>query len=50
MHATIEQGFEKILRYGITAVEIIGAVIVFFYTFRLCIICFAMITPATIIC
>ena len=22
MHATIEQGFEKILRYGITAVEI----------------------------
>ena len=34
MHATIEQGFEKILRYGITAVEIIGAVIVFFYTFR----------------
>jgi uncharacterized membrane protein len=34
MHETIEQGFEKILRYGITAVEIIGAVIVFFYTFR----------------
>ena len=34
MHETIEQGFEKILRYGITAVEIIGAVIVFIYTFR----------------
>ena len=34
MHETIEQAFEKVLRYGITAVEIIGALIVFIYTFR----------------
>ena len=34
MHETIEQLFERFLRYGITAVEIIGAVIVFIYTFR----------------
>ena len=34
MHETIEQLFERFLRYGITAVEIVGAVIVFFYTFR----------------
>ena len=34
MHETIELGFEKFLHYGITIVEIIGAVIVFVYTFR----------------
>lgn len=34
MHETIELGFERVLKYGITAVEIIGAVIVFFYTIR----------------
>ena len=33
MHETIEQGFEHVLHYGITAVEILGAVIVFYYTF-----------------
>ena len=33
MHATIESHFQRILNYGITAVEIVGAVIVFLYTF-----------------
>jgi len=34
MHETIVQVFEHVLKYGITAVEIIGALIVFVYTFR----------------
>lgn len=34
LHETVEQVFERILKYGITAVEVIGAVIVFIYTFR----------------
>ena len=32
-HETIVGFFERILHYGITVVEVIGAVIVFFYTF-----------------
>ena len=34
MYERIELGFEQILHYGITLVEIIGALIVFFYTFK----------------
>ena len=34
MYERIEIGFKHVLNYGITLVEIIGAVIVFFYTFK----------------
>ena len=34
MYEHIQDGFERILTYGITLVEIIGALIVFFYTFK----------------
>ena len=34
MHATIDSTFEHILRYGITAVEIVGALIILFYVIR----------------
>ena len=34
MHATIDATFEHILGYAITGVEIVGALIILFYTFR----------------
>ena len=34
MYEQIQDGFERVLSYGITLVEIIGALIVFFYTFK----------------
>ena len=34
MHATINSTFEQILHYAITGVEIIGALIILFYTIR----------------
>ena len=34
MYEQIQDRFERVLTYGITLVEIIGAIIVFFYTFK----------------
>ena len=34
MHETIENSFQRVLNYGITGVEIIGAIIILFYTVR----------------
>ncbi len=47
MYETVEKVFERVLNYGITGVEIIGALIVFFYTFKALILLLQKNHPAS---